>query len=67
MTANSAIIRSHTEHQLSLFAVSVTTNCRNFSVSMTTNNSELDCLAVHVSFLVVVAPLRLTEAFQSLV
>ena len=41
MTANSAVIGSHTDNQLPLFAVSVTTNCRKFAVSIATNNSDL--------------------------
>ena len=40
MTANSVVIGSHTDYQLPLFAVSVTTNCRKYAVSMTTNNSD---------------------------
>ena len=41
MTANSVVRGSHTDYQLPLFAVSVTTNCRKFAVSMTANNSDL--------------------------
>ena len=40
MTANSAVIGTHTDYLWPLFAVSVTTNCRKFAVSMTTNYSD---------------------------
>ena len=40
MTANSVVIGSHTDYQESLFAVSVTNNCRKRAVSMTTINRD---------------------------